>query len=85
MSAAVPIHIVRGSDPVLLGDARTVTDLGEDFGAGLSAREVDYLIEHECARSAEDILWRRTKLGLHGADREKLENYLRTKAVGGER
>jgi len=70
---------------VLLGDARTVTDLGEDFGAGLSAREVDYLIEHEWARSAEDILWRRTKLGLHGADREKLENYLRTKAVGGER
>ncbi|PMR68137.1 glycerol-3-phosphate dehydrogenase [Halomonas heilongjiangensis] len=38
--------------------------LGEAFGAGLTAAEVDYLVDHEWARSAEDILWRRTKLGL---------------------
>ncbi|MFY0990485.1 glycerol-3-phosphate dehydrogenase [Halomonas sp. C05BenzN] len=38
--------------------------LGESFGAGLTAAEVDYLVDHEWARSAEDILWRRTKLGL---------------------
>jgi len=40
-------------------------DLGEDFGAGLHEREVRYLVEREWARSAEDVLWRRTKSGLH--------------------
>ncbi|WP_414902656.1 glycerol-3-phosphate dehydrogenase [Sphingomonas flavalba] len=45
-----------------------VTDdsgLGEDFGLGLTAREVQWLIDHEWARTAEDILWRRTRLGLN--------------------
>jgi glycerol-3-phosphate dehydrogenase len=42
-----------------------MADLGEDFGAGLTAAEVDYLIRREWARTAEDILWRRSKLGLH--------------------
>ncbi|MCW1932961.1 glycerol-3-phosphate dehydrogenase [Pararhodobacter zhoushanensis] len=49
----------------LLQGAEHAADLGEDFGATLSAREVDWLIAKEWARSAEDILWRRTKLGLH--------------------
>jgi glycerol-3-phosphate dehydrogenase len=35
-----------------------------DFGAGLTAREVDYLVSNEWARTADDILFRRTKLGL---------------------
>lgn len=39
-------------------------DLGKDFGAGLSAREVSYLIDQEFARCADDVLWRRSKLGL---------------------
>lgn len=52
----------------LLGDARDIADLGEDFGAGLHRREVDFLRETEWATSAEDILWRRTKLGLHIGD-----------------
>ena len=38
--------------------------MGHDFGAGLTAREVDYLIANEWAETADDILWRRTKLGL---------------------
>jgi glycerol-3-phosphate dehydrogenase len=49
----------------LLGSAKAMADLGEDFGAGLTAAEVDYLVRREWARSAEDILWRRSKLGLH--------------------
>ena len=49
----------------LLGEARSMADLGEDFGAGLTAAEVDYLMRREWARTAEDILWRRSKLGLH--------------------
>ena len=39
-------------------------DMGEDFGGGLTAREVDWLVTHEWARTADDIIWRRTKLGL---------------------
>src|SRR4029077_19812711 len=39
-------------------------DLGEDFGAGLTERELRYFVEREWAQSAEDILWRRTKTGL---------------------
>jgi len=48
-----------------LGNAKTSADLGENFGAGLTAAEVDYLVAHEWARTAEDILWRRSKLSLH--------------------
>ncbi|HRF08193.1 MAG TPA: glycerol-3-phosphate dehydrogenase [Xanthobacteraceae bacterium] len=46
------------------GDAKTIDDLGRDFGAGLTEAEVNYLIDEEWARSADDILWRRSKLGL---------------------
>ncbi|MFV0246026.1 MAG: glycerol-3-phosphate dehydrogenase [Qingshengfaniella sp.] len=48
----------------ILGTARTADDLGQDFGAGLFEREVSWLMDCEFARTAEDILWRRTKLGL---------------------
>jgi glycerol-3-phosphate dehydrogenase len=49
---------------VVLGAARGWADLGEDFGGGLTEAEAAYLCDHEWARSAQDILWRRTKLGL---------------------
>lgn len=49
----------------ILGKSQAILDLGEDYGAGLTQAEIDYLIHHEWARSADDILWRRTKLGLH--------------------
>ena len=49
----------------LIGAATTLAELGEEPLPGLYAREIDYLIEHEWARTAEDILWRRTRLGLH--------------------
>lgn len=38
--------------------------LGEDFGAGLRAAEVDYLMREEWARTAEDVLWRRSQIGM---------------------
>lgn len=47
-----------------LGRSASLADLGEHFGADLYAREVDYFVEREWARSAEDVLWRRTKAGL---------------------
>ncbi|MTH78128.1 glycerol-3-phosphate dehydrogenase [Paracoccus aestuariivivens] len=48
----------------ILGDARSRADLGRDFGAGLTEAEVSWFLAREYARTAEDILWRRTKLGL---------------------
>ncbi len=49
----------------LLGNAKSLDDLGRNFGADLTEAEVRYLVEHEFALTADDILWRRTKLGLH--------------------
>ena len=49
----------------VLGAARTPAELGTDFGGGLTQREVDYLVANEWAQSSDDILWRRTKCGLH--------------------
>lgn len=49
---------------MVLGDARSAADLGVDFGATLSARELDWCIANEWVRRAEDMIWRRSKLGL---------------------
>jgi glycerol-3-phosphate dehydrogenase len=51
--------------PEVLGDAKRPEDLGRDFGACLTEREVEYLRANEWAATAEDILWRRTKCGIH--------------------
>ncbi|NCO20837.1 MAG: glycerol-3-phosphate dehydrogenase [Rhodobacterales bacterium] len=48
----------------LLSGAKTPDDLGESFGATLTAREVEWLMAREYARTAEDVVWRRSKLGL---------------------
>lgn len=50
---------------IVLGEASSPGDLGEHFGGDLYEAEIRYLVEHEFARTAEDILWRRSKLGLH--------------------
>ncbi|MEO7743621.1 MAG: glycerol-3-phosphate dehydrogenase [Usitatibacter sp.] len=55
----------------LLGDARSIADLGADYGAGLTEREVEWLRREEWAQTAEDILWRRTKCGLHMSQDEQ--------------
>lgn len=60
----------------ILGTAKSVQDLGEMFGATLSAAEVDWLVAREFAVTAEDILWRRTKLGLEIKDSSRLSQYL---------
>ncbi|HEU0199145.1 MAG TPA: glycerol-3-phosphate dehydrogenase [Burkholderiaceae bacterium] len=49
----------------LLQGAKSLSDLGKDFGGGLYEAEVDYLVRNEWAATPEDILWRRSKLGLH--------------------
>jgi glycerol-3-phosphate dehydrogenase len=62
----------------LLEGVSNLVDLGEHLGAGLYAREVDYLCAQEWAQSAEDILWRRSKLGLFmtPGQRQRVSQYL---------
>jgi len=67
----------------VLGDAIDAGDLGRHFGAGLTEREVDYLVAEEWAQTAEDVLWRRTKCGLHMQpdECEAVEQHLRRRPV----
>lgn len=60
----------------LLGSARK--DRGRSFGAGLTQAEVDYMRDAEWAQTADDVLWRRSKLGLlvNEAQRSEIEDYL---------
>ncbi|KCZ50819.1 hypothetical protein HY2_13310 [Hyphomonas pacifica] len=55
----------------MLGDAAVEADLGRAFGAGLTEAEVCYLRREEFAASADDILWRRSKLGIHMTEAER--------------
>ena len=48
----------------IVGGAASMDDMGMDYGAGLTEAEVDYLQRHEWARTAADVVWRRSKLGL---------------------
>jgi glycerol-3-phosphate dehydrogenase len=63
----------------LLGDAKYKTDLGEEILPGLHLKEIDYLIDYEWVVTANDLLWRRTKLGLDYTPQqhEILENFFR--------
>jgi len=73
LTAATADRIVRayGLDARLwLGDADGWDALGGDLGHGLSAAEAEWLVTHEWARTTDDILWRRTKLGLHFSEDE---------------
>jgi len=67
----LPAEILRGIArrhgslaPKVLGDAKVAADLGQHFGNGLTAREVEWFVREEWARTTDDVLWRRTKCGL---------------------
>jgi len=64
----------------ILGDAKARSDLGPAFGSELTAAEVRYLMQNEWARFPDDILWRRSKLGLtmDVPDREALAAFMAT-------
>jgi glycerol-3-phosphate dehydrogenase len=65
--------------PRVFREARTVEALGRSFGAGLTEREIRYFVAEEWARNAEDVLWRRTKCGLHmsAAEREEVARFMK--------
>jgi glycerol-3-phosphate dehydrogenase len=71
----------------LLGGAKSFADLGQSFGATLTESEVRYLIANEWAYSAEDIVWRRSKLGLRLSADEiaSLDEWIKAHRVSGER
>ena len=64
--------------PDMLGEAQDAASLGRTFGADLTEREVNWLVRTEWARTADDILWRRSKLGLRvgEASTRALADYL---------
>jgi len=73
----------HGADcPSILEGAKTMSDLGEHFGGMLYAAEVEHTLANEWATTADDILWRRTKCGLHmtGGQRARVEAYLAARA-----
>jgi len=55
----------------LLEGVQSLADLGDHLGGGLYTREVDYLCAEEWATQPEDVLWRRTKLGLFTTPEEQ--------------
>jgi len=70
----------------VLGNARSEAELGRQFGAGLSEAEVRYLIAEEWATTGEDVLWRRSKLGLRLSQPEAaaLDAFVRAASPGGQ-
>jgi glycerol-3-phosphate dehydrogenase len=70
----------------ILGDAKTKDQLGQDFGATLTEAEVNWLITREYAQTAEDIVWRRSKLGLKLTPEEiaALDTWMATEAQAAE-
>ena len=65
----------------LLKGVKCEADLGEHFGSGLYQLEVDYFIKHEFVQDVDDILWRRTKMGLYlsSGQQTQLIDYLHRK------
>ncbi len=90
---ALPADLVRGLARrhgtlalAVLGTAKTAADLGADFGHGLTAAEIDYVVRAEWARDGEDVLWRRTKcgIGMTAAEQRRVAAYV-AKAVAAAR
>ncbi|MGB3739889.1 MAG: glycerol-3-phosphate dehydrogenase [Pontixanthobacter sp.] len=65
---------------IWLADAKSYDDLGDAFAAGLTESEIIHLLGREYALTADDILWRRTKLGLHMTveERAKVHDWIET-------
>ena len=67
----------------ILRGAKTSGDLGRVFGSDLTEAEVAYLADNEWARAAEDVLWRRTKLGLKvdASAAQMIDEFLKSRPI----
>lgn len=65
----------------ILQGCQSMADLGQHFGAELYEKELSYLVGYEFAKALDDVIWRRTKLGLqlNKQQKEDIANYLREK------
>ena len=81
LGEAQSLRMARAYGMMLLDLIGEATGMGEDFGGGLTAREVDWMVAREWARTADDVLWRRSKLGLHidDAAKARVAAYLESK------
>ncbi len=70
----------------VLGTARTAAELGIDFGATLTQREVEWLMAREFAHSAVDVVWRRSKLGLRLSNDQvrALDHWMQTRKAAAQ-
>lgn len=68
---------------IILDGVTCLDDMGRDLGGGVYGRELDYLIAYEFAKTAEDVLWRRSKLGLHldHQTQKVIKDYMEDKAA----
>jgi glycerol-3-phosphate dehydrogenase len=70
----VPANVLQGvfrRHGVLTAEVLGDGQLGEYYGAGLTERELDYLVKREWAHSSQDVLWRRTKCGLRMTEAQR--------------
>jgi glycerol-3-phosphate dehydrogenase len=65
------VHAYGTRAKAIIGTATSMADLGQQFAAGLTEAEIDYLRREEWAVTADDVLWRRSKLGLHMTEPER--------------
>ena len=81
LSEAQTYRLARAYGTMIFDMIGTADDMGEDFGGGLTAREVDWMVGHEWATTVDDVIWRRSKTGLvmDEAQVKRLEAYLREK------
>jgi glycerol-3-phosphate dehydrogenase len=83
LGEARSLRMARAYGSMLFGMIGDAADLGEEFGAGLAQTEVDWMVAHEWADSVDDVIWRRSKLGLamNEAQIARLADYLKGKHV----
>lgn len=74
ISESMARHYARtygSNSELILAEAASIADLGEDFGHEFYEAELKYLVEHEWVRTLEDAIWRRTKQGMWLNDQQQ--------------
>lgn len=77
-------HTYGSNSEWLLGEARSLADLGENFGHEFYQAELKYLVEHEWVRCLDDAIWRRTRMGmwLNAGEQSRVAQWLQSHVTG---
>ena len=76
LSDAQSYRMSRAYGTMVFDMIGTAEEMGEDFGGGLTAREVQWMVNHEWATTVDDVIWRRSKTGL-AMDEEQIARVTR--------